>query len=92
MYFCLWAVVSRMGPESSVLPNNRTRGKSQIEVPSKYEGKKTPKLLYCEDDRALEEAVQRGCQISFSDGAQNSPGCESVQPAPGEPALAGDLG
>lgn len=59
-----------------------------MEVPSKYEAK----LLYCEDDRALEGATKRGCEISFPEGSQNSSGCDSVQPAPGGPALAGDLG
>lgn len=77
------------GPRLFSATQQQDKGQqSQIEVPSKYE----EKLLYCDDDRALEEVGQRSCEISFSGGTQNSPGCDSVQPAPGEPALAGDLG
>ena len=38
-------------------------------------------------DRAVEQAAQRGCEI-FSGDVQNPPGCDSVQPAVGKPALA----
>lgn len=42
------------------------------------------KLLYCDGDRALGQAVQRGCR-----DVQNLPEQDPVQPAVGEPALAG---
>lgn len=55
-----------------------------LEVPYEY-GEKPP---YIEDDRALEQAAHRGCGV-FSGDIQNMPGCVSIQPALGEPALLG---
>jgi len=37
--------------------------------------------------RALEQAAQRGCGVSFSTGTQNSPGQGPAQPALGDPPL-----
>ena len=39
--------------------------------------------LYCESDRALEWAAQRGCRVSFSGDIQNPPGCFPMQTALG---------
>lgn len=39
------------------------------------------KLLYCENDRALEQAAQTGCEVSFSGDIQSLSGCLPVQPA-----------
>lgn len=50
-----------------------------MKSPSEYK----EKLLYCESDRALELASQRGCEVSFSGEIQNLPGHNPVQPALG---------
>ena len=42
-------------------------------------------------DRALEQATQGGCGVSFSGDVQDPPGQGPVQPAVGDPASAGGL-
>ena len=57
------------------------------EVPSEHE----EELLPSEGDGALEQAAQGCCGVSFSRDIQNLPGSSPVQPAVGDPALAGGL-
>ena len=57
------------------------------EVPSEHE----EELLHFEGDRALEQVAQGGCRFSFSGDVQKTPGQGPVQPALGEPALAGGI-
>ena len=48
-------------------------------------------LLHSEGDGALAQAAQGGCGVSFSGDTQDPPGRGAVQPAVGDPALAGGL-
>jgi len=48
-------------------------------------------LRHFEGDIALEQVAQKGCEISFSGDIQDQPGQVPVQPALGDPALAGVL-
>jgi len=57
-------------------------------VPSEHE----EQLFYSKGDGALEEAAQGGCGVSFTEGIQDSPGQDPVQPAVGDPASARGLG
>jgi len=57
------------------------------EVPSEHE----EELLPSEGDGAPAQAAQGGCGVSFSGDIQDPPGQGPVQPAVGDPALAGVL-
>ena len=57
------------------------------EVPAEHE----KELLYFEGDGALEQVAQKCCGFSFSGDIQDPPGQGPVQPAVGDPALAGGL-
>ena len=57
------------------------------EVPAKND----KKLLSREGDRAVAQAAQGGCGVSFPGDIQNPPGCVPVPPALGVPAEAGGL-
>ena len=47
--------------------------------------------LHSEGHGAVEQAAQGGCGVSFSGDTQDPPGLRPVQPALGDPALAGRL-
>jgi len=57
------------------------------EVPSEHE----EELFPSDGDRALEQAAQEGCGVSFSGDIQDPPGQGPVQPAIGDTAWAGGL-
>ena len=57
------------------------------EVPAEHE----EELLPSEGVRALEQAAQGGCGVSLPGDIQDPPGQGPVQPAVGDPALAGGL-
>lgn len=66
--------------------HNRQGAETDVqEVPPKHEAE----LLYCTGDRSLEQIDQRGCGVPFPGDTQNLLGWDPVQPALGEPALAG---
>ena len=78
--------------ESGSLPTGRCQSRQWAqteaqEVPSEHE----EELLPSEGDGALAQAAQGGCGVSFSGDIQDPPGQGPVQPAVGDPALAGGL-
>jgi len=56
-------------------------------VPSEYE----EEFLHSEGDRALEQAAQGGCGVSFSGDIQDPPEQGPLQPTVGDPAWTGGL-
>ncbi|KAJ7415279.1 hypothetical protein WISP_78930 [Willisornis vidua] len=64
----------------SVQPSDRTRGNGHKLNRMKGE--------QFEGDIGPEQVAQKGCGVFLPGDTRNPPGCEHVQPAPGEPTLA----
>ena len=80
--------VKRMGPDSFQWCPVTGQGATEAqEVPSEHE----EELLPSEGDGALEQAAQGSCGLSFSGDIQDPPGQGPVQPAVGDPVVAGAL-
>jgi len=71
----------------SVVSSNRTRGCRHKLKHRKFQ----LNMRKNEGDRPLEQAAQGGCGVSFSGDIQDPPGRSPVQPALGDPALAGGV-
>ena len=67
------------------------KGKNRLSVLQHEREEHEEELLPSEGDGALEQAAQGACGVSFSGDIQDPPGQGPVQPAVGDPALAGGL-
>ena len=65
----------------SIVPNNRRRGNGHKLEHRKFHLNMRKKFLSCEGARAVEQAAQSGCGVSFPGAIQNPPGCVPVPPA-----------
>ena len=74
-----------------MVPSKRTRGNWAQTEAQEVRPEHEEELLPSEGDGALEQAAQGGGGVSFSADIQDPPGQGPVQPAVGDPALAGGL-
>jgi len=74
----------------SVVPSDRTRGNRHKLKHRKFH-LNMRKNFTLSVTRTLEQAAQRSCGVSLSGDIQDPPGQGPVQPAVGDPALAGGL-
>ena len=62
-----------------IVHRDRTSGQQAKTGTREFLSEHEEELLHCESDRALEQAVHRGCGV-FSGSMQNTPKCFLVQP------------
>jgi len=80
--------VKRTGPDSSVVPSDRTRGNGHKLKLRKFHLNMRKKSFTLRMT-AHWNRLPRGFWVCFSGDMQNTPGRGPVQPAVGDPALAG---
>ena len=80
-----WHVGCRYEAYISVHQRRDKGQRAQTEA-EEFPAEHAEELLPSEDDRALEQAAQGGCGVSFSGDIQDPPGQGPVQPTVGEPA------
>ena len=72
-----------------MVPSDRTRGNGHKTEAEEVPAEPEEELLPSEGDRALAQAAQGGCGVSFSGDIPAPPGRGAVPPALGDPASAG---
>ena len=72
----------------SIVPNNSPRGNGHKLEHRQFHLNMRKKLLSCEGARAVAQAAQGGCGVSFPGDIESPPGCVPVPPALGVPAEA----
>jgi len=81
--------VRRTGPDSFQWCPATGQGQQAQTEAEEAPAEDEEELLPSEGDRALAQAAQGGCGVSFSGDIQDPPGRGAVQPTVGDPASAG---
>jgi len=75
----------------SVVPSDRAKDNRHKPKHRKFHLNMRKNFFTLRVNRALEQAAQRGCGVSFSGDIQDPPAQGPVQPAVGDPVSAGEL-